>query len=82
MPKGTHNGGNHGAKQRDDWRSSNGRKKNGGKKVVAKTGHKNRYAEFSKADRAQADLEARKQRDAREAERKEAERFGGFRSRW
>ncbi|MFA7309378.1 MAG: hypothetical protein WC050_00555 [Candidatus Paceibacterota bacterium] len=49
-------------------------RKTGGKKQVVKTGHVNAYAEFSKADRALADLELRREQDAKRAFREEAER--------
>ena len=38
--------------------------------------HRNKYAEFSKADHAQADLALRREMDARKAAREEAERGG------
>ena len=79
------------AHQRNDKKRVDGNFKPQGKKGAKKkkkvpTGHVNRYAEFSQAANAMANLEARKEAVRRQAEREERERsertFGWRPFRW
>ncbi|MEK7156854.1 MAG: hypothetical protein AAB790_03535 [Patescibacteria group bacterium] len=75
-----------------DGRQGSDKKRNGGnfkpqgKKGKGKSSgkalgvHRNKYAQFSKADSAQANLAARREQDARIAAREAEERRYGYRS--